>query len=478
MKKAITVFILVFLLTVTQCGINMPAQAASFKDVPSRAKKEVDYLSDGGIAKGSSKTSFNPHQAITRAEAVTLIGRTLQLNGTQRKTVFSDVGTGNYASGFIQSGIDQKIINNSLSGVSAGRFYPNKEMTRGEMAIIIANAFGYSYGGTTSGAAKALMDRGVASGTGGGNFGAGLTIKRADFAVFLARAINPAFRTKHSISFSKTFWTDVNNLNIRTGPSTSFFSKGKVAKNVKVSGAHSVGGWTYIKTGNIVGFVSSSYLRSSAAGTVAAPPAKSPVSADSRLSGQTIILDPGHGGTDPGAVGFGIREKDGVLSTGLKVNNLLKKTPFNVKMTRSSDTFISVNARPDFAIKNKGNVFVSIHANAASANATGTETFYYAAGTNPYVSDSKLLATKIQTRMTDAWNLKDRGVKAGNYGVLRENNMPAALAELGFITNKSDNDKLKSDYWQTVAAKAIYFGILDYYKAKGYSVDSLYKAAN
>lgn len=482
-KKGIMFFVLLFLLILSQLSINLPAKAASFTDVPSRVKTEVNYLSDGGIAKGTSKTSFNPHQAITRADAVALIGRALQLNGTQRKTVFSDVGTGNYASGYIQSGVDQKIIDSSLSGVSAGRFYPNKEITRGEMAIMIANAFGYSYGGTTSGAAKALMDRGVASGIGGGTFGADLTIKRADFAVFLARAINPELRTKKYTSFSKTLWTNVDNLNIRSGPSTSFASKGKIAKNIKVLGAHSVGEWTYVKTDNTVGFVSSYYLRSSATGnTVPAPPVtspeKPPVGADSRLSGQTIILDPGHGGTDPGSVGFELREKDVVLATGLKVNNLLKKTPFNVKMTRSSDTFISVNARPDFAIKNGGDVFVSIHANAASASASGTETFYYAAGTNPYVADSKLLATKIQTRMIAAWNLKDRGVKQGNYGVLRENNMPAALAELGFITNKSDNDKLKSDYWQTVAAKAIYLGILDYYKAKGFNVDSLYNAAN
>lgn len=474
MKKSM-IFILVFLLTISQWSTHLSAQAAGFTDVPSRVKKEVNYLSGGGIVKGSSKTSFNPYQAITRTEAVTLIGRALQLNGAQRKTVFSDVGTGNYASGFIQSSVDKKIITNSLSGVSAGRFYPNKEVARGEMAIMIANAFGYSYNGTTSGAAKELMDRGIASGTASGTFGRNLTIKRADFAVFLARAINPAFRTKQSVSFSKVLWTSADNLNIRTGPSTSFASQGKIEKNVKVSGAHSVGDWIYIKTGNTAGFVSASYLRSTSLGT--ASPEKPFASPDSPLSDQTIILDPGHGGTDPGAIGFGLREKDVVLSTGLKINNLLKKTPFKVKMTRSSDVFVSVNARPDFAIKNKGNVFVSIHANAASANANGTETFYYAAAANPYVSDSKLLALKIQTRMTDAWSLNNRGVKSGNYGVLRENNMPAALAELGFITNKSDNDKLKSDYWQTAAAKAIYLGILDYYKAKGYEVDSLYSIA-
>lgn len=79
--------------------------------------------------------------------------------------------------------------------------------------------------------------------------------------------------------------------------------------------------------------------------------------------------------------------------------------------------------------------------------------------------------------MLTAWKLNDGKVKIGDLHVLRENNMPAALAELGFITNKGDNDKLRSDYWQTAAAKAIYLGVLDYYKAKGYDVESLYSIA-
>ncbi|WP_231584134.1 N-acetylmuramoyl-L-alanine amidase [Domibacillus indicus] len=472
MKKRLFYSLIALFVMIPLFNVNSPAHAAGFTDVPARALEEVTYLSDGNIAKGSSTTIFNSDRTITRAEAAIFIGRALQLNGTPRKTVFRDVDSSSTAAGYIQSGVDTGIILGYLSGVSQGNFYPNKAITRGEMAIMIANAFEYSYGGTASGAAKALMDRGVADGMGNGSFGASYLIKRADFAVFLARAINPEFRTKDSAGFSKSIWSNAPNLNIRKGPSTAYASIGKLSEDQQVSAAHSVGGWTYIKTGSTTGFVATAYTR-----TTAAKPAVPTESADSRLAGQTIIIDPGHGGTDPGAIGFNLREKDVVLTTGLKVNNLLKKTPFNVKMTRSTDTFISLIGRSNFAKAQGGDVFVSIHANAASASASGTETFYYSAATNPYVADSKLLATKIQNRMITAWNLKNRGVKSGNYSVLRENNMPAALAELGFITNKSDNAKLASDYWLTSASKAIYYGILDYYKAKGYEVDSLYNVA-
>ncbi|OLN21809.1 cell wall hydrolase [Domibacillus antri] len=450
-------------------GMNRQVQAAGFVDVPARALNEVNYLVEGKIVNGSSPTTFTPDKVITKAEAAVFIGRALQLNGTQRATGFPDVGMSNFASGYIQSAVDKGIV----SGDKAGNFLPYKEVTRGEMAVMLANAFGYSYNNTVSGAEKALMTLGIASGLSNGTFGTDLPIKRADFAVFMARAINPAFRLKTSVNFTKPLWSTTGNLNIRTGPSTEYSSVGTIAANTQVTGAHSVGGWTYVKMGSKTGFISNYYLRSASSDGAAKPPATD--SSDSKLSSQTIILDPGHGGKDSGAVGNNLREKDVVLKAGLQVNNLLKKTPFNVKMTRSTDTFIELKDRSAFAKDNGGDIFVSIHANSASsAAATGTETYYYAAA-NPHAADSKLLSSKIQARMLDAWNLRDRGVKPGNFSVLRENNMPAALVEMGFISNAGDASKMASDYWMNIMSIAIYNGILDYYKAKGYNVNSLYK---
>ncbi|OMP66610.1 N-acetylmuramoyl-L-alanine amidase [Domibacillus epiphyticus] len=468
-KRSFFYVVMACFLMVPLLGYGQNAEAAGFVDVPKRAEKEVNYLAEGGIAKGSSATYFGAQKTVSRMEAAAFIGRALQLDGTKRATNFKDVGSGNFASGYIQSAVSIGI----LSGYGGGRFLPYKEVTRGELAVMISKAFGYSYGGTLSGAANALKSRGIADGLSNGSFGADQIVKRADFAVFLARAINPEFRTKGFSSFSKTLWTNTGDLNIRTGPSTKYSSKGKLAEDVKVTGSFTIAGWTYVKSGSTAGFVSAGYLRDTEAKSATKPPV---TGADPRLSNQTIILDPGHGGSDPGASAFGLREKDVVLKTGLKVNNLFKKTPFKVKMTRSTDTFISLNNRAAFAKKNNGNIFVSIHANAASASATGTESFYYSAA-NPHVADSKLLASKIQDRMIAAWGLRDRGVKRGNYAVLRQNTVPATLLELGFITNKGDNNKLKSDYWLNSMSKAIYLGILDYYKAKGYDVNSLYNVA-
>ncbi|WP_050182640.1 N-acetylmuramoyl-L-alanine amidase [Domibacillus robiginosus] len=470
MKKGVFHVLLALLLLIPFVGTNFTAQAAGFSDVPSRASKEVNYLAEGGIANGSSTTIFASDKIVTRAEAAVFIGRALQLNGKQRETSFKDVGSGNFASGYIQSAVEKGI----LSGYDGGRFQPDGQVTRGEMAVMLSKAFGYSFGGTLSGATKALMSQGIARGLEDGTFGSDNLITRVDFSVFLARAINPEFRTKISISFSKKLWTNTGDLNIRSGPNTSFASKGTLNANVQVAGAHTVGGWTYVKAGTKTGFVSTYYLRSTETSSQNNPVVED---ADSRLSGQTIVIDPGHGGSDPGASGFGDSEKTVTLAVGLKVNSLFKNTPFKVAMTRTSDTYPTLTQRTSFAKNQGGDVFVSIHNNSASEAANGTETYYYSAANNPYVADSKLLASKIQARMLTAWDLNDRKVKVGNFAVLRENTMPAALAELGFITNKGDNAKLTSDYWQTAAAKAIYLGILDYYKAKGYNTESLYSVA-
>lgn len=465
MKKW-TIFITALCLVLSLLGIQAPVQAAGFNDVPSRAVKEVNYLTQGKIIYGVTSSSFAPGATLTRAQVAIFVGRTLQLNGQQRATRFSDVGKGNTASGYIEAMADKGI----MPGTPDNQFFPSKAVTRGDMAIILQRAFGYS-----GNAEQALLKLGIASGMEDGTFGTKKTITRADFAVFLARAVNPSFRLKQSASFKSAFVSTTNNLNIRTGPSTDYTSIGKISANTKVSGAHSVGGWTYVKAGSLTGFISSSYLRSSSGSTAPDAPAPAPSpNTDSALAGQTIILDPGHGGKDSGAVGNGLKEKDVVLKAGLQVSSLLKGTPFTVKMTRSSDVFIELLDRSAFAKDEDGDIFVSIHANAATPAATGTEAYYYSAG-NQHAADSKLLGEKIQARMLAAWGLRDRGTKPGNYSVLRENSMPATLLELGFITNAGDAAKMASDAQMNKMSIAIYNGILDYYKEKGFSVDVYYK---
>ncbi|OFD81715.1 N-acetylmuramoyl-L-alanine amidase [Bacillus mycoides] len=199
------------------------------------------------------------------------------------------------------------------------------------------------------------------------------------------------------------------------------------------------------------------------------------------LESKTIIIDPGHGGADPGKSTKGLPESKIVLDTSLRLQQLLEKhTPFTVLLTRESDTRpghdqkSSLQERVKFAKQNEGDIFISIHANAYNGNAKGTETYYYKSSesekTNPHVEESRVLAEKIQTRLVEALQTRDRGVKHGDLHVIRENDMPAVLTELAFIDNGIDYSKLSTANGRQIAAEAIYEGILDYYEWKGNNV--------
>ncbi|MGE7883774.1 N-acetylmuramoyl-L-alanine amidase [Bacillus sp. NPDC094077] len=208
-----------------------------------------------------------------------------------------------------------------------------------------------------------------------------------------------------------------------------------------------------------------------------------PVKQGNFLEGKAIIIDPGHGGMDSGNPGINMKESEIVLDTSLRLQKIFeKKTPFTVKLTRTDDTRPgtgskdSLKKRVEFAQENNGDIFVSIHGNGSTGGlGHGTETFYYGSptrATNPNVEESRLLAEKIQERLVDALNTTDRGVKNGDLYVIRENTMPAVLAELAFVDNTGDSLKLASPEWRQRAAEAIYGGILDYYEEQGQNVSS------
>lgn len=465
--KSAKILLSLLLAVSTLLSINLSSAAAStsFNDVPAsfRAYKEISYLAQGKIVQGDANGSYNPSRTVTRAEAAAMIGRAIGLNGTQRNTTFTDVSSGNFASGYIMSATEKKIIN----GYSDGSFKPSANVTRAEMALLISRAFGYATDGTTGTAIEALKSRGIAQGLSNGDFAGGQSITRADFAVFLARAINYSYRLTPTLPLSEEYlYVNANSLNVRTGPSTNYPVKGTVTKQTKVQVAYKVGSWTMVKSGSLIGFVSNGYLVSGGS--------SEPVEPTNPLSELTLVIDPGHGGKDPGAIGLGAKEKDVVLQTGLYLKQYLQKTPIKVEMTRSTDVFIELADRVSYATKVKGSAFVSIHTNAFNGSASGSESYYYRAAENPYTDDSNKLATYIQKRLVAAMGTKDRGVKKGSYYVIKYNTMPATLVELGFIDNADDNAKLINPAYQQKAAKAIYHGILDYFGAEGYNVSSYY----
>ena len=453
-------------------GLGLPGAqvfaSSSFSDVGDshRAQGEIYYLVEGGIANGISSTSFSPNQHVTRGQAAAMLGRALGLNGEKKTTSFTDVSSNYFASGYIQQMVNRGII----SGYPNGQFKPNQTLTRGEMAILISRSFGYG-ANSVSIASSRLMEKGIAQGYEDGSFGADDTIIRADFSVFLARGIHAQFRTSGEQAFSKVMYVNVNDLNVRTGPNTQYPSLGKVNMGQVVEYGYTIGDWSFVRMNGQTGFVHNAYIQLDVPDPnnppIVIPPAPPtpPTNGEKTLSELVVIIDPGHGAHDPGASGFGYQEKNVVLDISKTIKTYFDKTPINAKLTRTTDVFLELGQRTKFASQNNGDIFISMHANALNGSATGTETYYYqsASSNNPHVSESKALAKYIQNRMLEAWDLPDRRAKAGNFYVLRENTMPAALAEIGFIDNKTDNAYIASSTRRQQMAKAIFLATLDYY---------------
>lgn len=247
-------------------------------------------------------------------------------------------------------------------------------------------------------------------------------------------------------------YATVNGLNIRAQASASADRVGGLSRGNQVT-VHSISGnWAHISFNGQSGYVSKTYLRLK---NTSGPAVK----------GRVIVLDPGHGGRDPGAVAkdASAMEKAIVLNVAQKVKTFLEIDGAIVKMTRSGDTFPTLQERVGFAKNNYGELFVSIHVNSAtSTSANGTETFYSISGNDNELEDAKL-ARYINNEIVSNANMRDRGVKREDYYVIRNLIMPAVLVELGFISNSSDLAKLKDSAYIDIYARSIYRGIVQYY---------------
>lgn len=176
-----------------------------------------------------------------------------------------------------------------------------------------------------------------------------------------------------------------------------------------------------------------------------------------------VVIDAGHGGEDPGTNGGGWEEKVITLSVAEKVQALLEEAEFEVIMSRTDDTFIALTDRAALTRTADAPIFVSIHCNAAEniPTANGIET--YAA---PNDDDDAELAGYLQSQLIAATGAKDRGVKTSRLVVLTHNEAPAALVEIGFMTNTDECAKITDDTYQDTLAAAIAAGINDYFAAK------------
>lgn len=214
------------------------------------------------------------------------------------------------------------------------------------------------------------------------------------------------------------------------------------------------------------------------------------------LSVKTIVIDPGHGGKDPGAVGQARQEKQIVLSLSKTLRDLLVAKGYNVRLTRETDVFLPLRKRTQFATNHKADLFISIHTNASTIrSASGIETYYLALASDESArvtamrenagaeynmkeldglvgrilkesksTESRRLAELIQARLTSGKQVKNRGVKHAPFVVLIGTKVPAVLVEVGFISNPTEGKRLTTKAYQHQLATAIAEGIEQYIK--------------
>jgi N-acetylmuramoyl-L-alanine amidase len=185
------------------------------------------------------------------------------------------------------------------------------------------------------------------------------------------------------------------------------------------------------------------------------------------LTGKTIIIDPGHGKVqpggwpDPGAVGpSGLQEKDVVLDIGQRVVHKLADKGANVVITRTGNTNLTLAGRAAMANNNHADVFVSIHMNANfNRSYNGTAVYYYYGN---QAAQNKNLAAVLQTHLVQALGLRDIGIIAEQFAVLRYTQVPAALVETAFISNVEEEKLAYTDEFREKAAQGITAGIEAY----------------
>jgi len=180
------------------------------------------------------------------------------------------------------------------------------------------------------------------------------------------------------------------------------------------------------------------------------------------IKGQyTVVIDPGHGGRDPGAIGIsGLREAEVTLDVSKRVKELLSEKGISVIMTRNNQIDLDLPPRVLIANKTDADIFVSIHANSTRGkrkDINGLETYYYSG------YEGNLLAEKIQKQILGVSpESPDRGVKQGKFYVIKNTRIPSVHVEIGFVTGRLDARRLEKSTHREKLAYAISKGILEY----------------
>ncbi len=187
-------------------------------------------------------------------------------------------------------------------------------------------------------------------------------------------------------------------------------------------------------------------------GLIRAEPAKG----DDRFT--RVVLDPGHGGRDPGSTGFGLLEKHLTLDLAERIEKILSGKGFSVELTRRSDEFVDFEERARIANREPNTILVSLHFNAhTDRSISGTETLYW-----PGSESGRELASYVQSELGRRLVTRNRGFRPERLKVLELSQSTGILIECGFISNRWENQRCGAVWFRQILAEEIVQGLLRY----------------
>lgn len=468
---------------------NIPTPSTKFKDLKP-GTEQYEYASRAvslGYFKTKADGSFKPNEKLKREEMGNALAIAFNLSEkitADHPLMLSDMkgrATAERINGLYYAGITQG---------DGGKFLPNSHLTRKHFALFVARALNDKYRLPVKSPDQTSSTYFAKVNTGGDTLNVRslpsvdgsiiARLKHGDIVEVIAQSgdwllillddeegyVNSRYTVEVGTEFPEppvkpvepSITSDllgkvtVKSLNMREGPGTNSIVISSLTLGQTVSVLSLDGNWAKIHVNSQTGYVHKSYLK--LLNQKAGP-----------LKDRIIVIDAGHGGHDPGAVKNKVTEKSIALKVAKLVEAKLQKAGANVLMTRSNDTYPTLEQRTEYAKKHYAEAFVSIHVNAATASAKGAET-YFDSSANANSAESKSLATYIQNNIVKRADMVDRRVKDERFYVIRNQNIAAVLVELGFITNSDDFKKLTSDAYLEIYAESIYQGLVEYYSAQ------------
>jgi N-acetylmuramoyl-L-alanine amidase len=383
-----------------------------FRDITGHwAAAFIEGLAQQDLLKGTKDGKFEPDALMTRSQFAALLVKLFNLPIMPPARIFGDVPTDFWANRVIQ----QVYHSGLMSGFDDGTFRPNQPILRTQVLLPLVKALRLSQGELS------LLQR----------FDDMIAIPG-----YAKRAIAQAVQAKLVVNYPR----------LKQFKPNWEATRAEVAAMVYQALTHS----------QRMPAVRSPYIIDPTQPNQAEPQPNAPAI--------TVVIDPGHGGSDPGAIGIdGLQEKAVIFPIAQQVVQQLAKQGIRAVLTRTEDRDLELAPRVEFAKQQRADIFVSIHANSAgmeNPQVSGVETYHHERS-----AESGQLAKMIHQAILQAVKGSDRGVRQANFYVLRHASMPAVLVETGFVTGREDAAKLATAAHREKVAGAIVKGVLAYVKA-------------